>query len=179
MTTIPGEIVKHVESTGQLAYIDLNADSKALEVGPSRQGSLTSAIEKLSRTSDRLEEGMATRVTVHELGSLDWGEITSHVRSLCLFTSILAEVDRDVNQGIHRFLHSLRSIIRNKSASALVTLPSHLARSPPPGCGLSKEAWIKSLAWAVDGCIELRGFGGTSAFACIQGLAFLIMIMPR
>ena len=79
MTTIPGEILKHVESTGELAYIDLASDANSTEAGPSRHGSPIAALVKLSQALDRSEEGMATRVTVHDLGSLDWGEITSHV----------------------------------------------------------------------------------------------------
>lgn len=59
------------------------------------------------------------------------------------------------HQEIHRFLHALRSILRGHNAAAIITLPASLAKS------LGDEE-VKRLSWAVDACVELKGFAGRS-----------------
>ena len=61
-------------------------------------------------------------------------------------------------QDIHRFLHSLKELLRNSSASVLLTLPPWLVRSPPDGAK-SREEWVRDISWDVDASVELRGFG--------------------
>ena len=73
---IPGEVLEHVEASGRQRYIGLTRE----DAGPSRRDALTTAIERLHASLEGVEEGSATRVTVHDLGSLDWGLVTSHVR---------------------------------------------------------------------------------------------------
>jgi elongator complex protein 4 len=83
MTTIPSEVLEDVEASGQLSDIDLSSGIvDGDEPGPSRRNPLAATIERLHETLAVADEGTATRVTVHDLGSLDWGEITSHVRPI-------------------------------------------------------------------------------------------------
>jgi len=59
---------------------------------------------------------------------------------------------------MHRFLHSLRQITRPLNASILITLSPHLVQAAPSDWGSTHQAWIQSLAWSTDACVELRGF---------------------
>jgi hypothetical protein len=122
---------------------------------------------------------LATRVVVNELGSVDWGDVSAQVSGVTPVTSIelIDEVQSLsfrwnhqsplTTQGIHRFLHSLRSLLRIRSASALITLPAELARTPPRGWDGDRDSWVRSLAWGVDSCVELRGFGGECGRRCL------------
>lgn len=56
-------------------------------------------------------------------------------------------------QEVHRFLHSLKSLMRGRNAVAMITLPPVFARS-------LGEDGIKQLAWSVDASLELKGFAG-------------------
>lgn len=78
------------------------------------------------------------------------------------FSKRRPELDRvlRLHQELHRFLLALRSILRASTASALVTLPASLSVSPAHGWLGTREEWVKSLAWNVDACVELRGFSG-------------------
>ncbi len=77
MTKVPSEILEHVEVTEELRYIDLGQG----EAGPSRRDTWTKAIERIHSSLAQDDGTMATRVTVHNLGSLDWGRITSQVKT--------------------------------------------------------------------------------------------------
>ncbi|KAJ9118229.1 hypothetical protein QFC22_004136 [Naganishia vaughanmartiniae] len=92
----------------------------------------------------------AVRIILHEFGSLDWTDSVS-------ITSM------------HRFLHSLRMLIRDSSASVFITLPTYLAHEGPitqdhKGKNpmyeplMTSEEWLKSLGWASDACVEFQGF---------------------
>ncbi|OCF36299.1 elongator complex protein 4 [Kwoniella heveanensis BCC8398] len=137
LNTIPPSVLSSVHSTSQQSYIPLTTASDASDqyqsAGPSARydNALRGIYEKVSKADQK----RAMRITVHELGSYDWGDEVSE-------------------QHIHRFIHSLRSIIRNKSASAIITIPPHLIS----GSGSSKERFIQRLAWGVDACVELKGF---------------------
>ena len=84
MTTVPSEILELVESTGQQRDIGLDLDidsSDGSEAGPSRRDCLTRTIERLHASLAKVDEAtpIATRVSVHDLGALEWGEVSSHV----------------------------------------------------------------------------------------------------
>ncbi|WVF66015.1 hypothetical protein IAT40_000753 [Kwoniella sp. CBS 6097] len=143
LSTIPPSVLSSVHSTSQQTYIPL-ATSSSLEnnVGSSSSSSSSSssarfdnALRGIYEKVSKADQKRAMRTTIHELGSYDWGdEVSEH--------------------HIHRFIHSLRSIIRNKSTSAIITIPPHLIS----GSGALKERFIQRLAWGVDACVELKGF---------------------
>jgi hypothetical protein len=63
-----------------------------------------------------------------------------------------------IEQEMHRFLHALKSLVRGRNAVAMVTLPPSLVRT-------LDEASVKRFSWAVDACLEIKGFAGTSIFS--------------
>ncbi|RSH94823.1 hypothetical protein EHS25_004629 [Saitozyma podzolica] len=149
--TLPSSALHEAESSRQQVYIPLDDDEPGnqLRPGPSDRSwpVLASALNRLRGILDEVPRGdkLATRVVINELGSVDWGDVSA--------------------QGIHRFLHSLRSLLRTRPASALITLPAELARTPPRGWDGDRDSWVTSLAWSVDGCVELRGFGDSPNLA--------------
>lgn len=93
-------------------------------------------------------------------------------------------------QHIHRFLHSLRSLIRDSTASVFISLPTHLAhqapvtrnqkgKSPAYEPLLTPEGWLKSLGWASDACIEFQGFAGELTVLCLARTAVLTILDAR
>ena len=62
-----------------------------------------------------------------------------------------------MGQEVHRFLHTLKGLVRGRNAVAMVTLPPALARS-------IGEDGVKRLSWTVDASLELKGFAGELRF---------------
>ncbi|WVQ93640.1 hypothetical protein IAU59_000716 [Kwoniella sp. CBS 9459] len=140
LNTIPPSVLSSVHSTSQQTYIPLtdsfsHASTSTSTSTSSTSGRFDNALRGIHDKVTKADQKRAMRLTVHELGSFDWG-------------------DEVTEQQIHRFIHSLRSIIRDKSASALITIPPHLIS----GSGASTERFIQRLAWGVDACVELKGF---------------------
>ncbi|KIR96337.1 elongator complex protein 4 [Cryptococcus deuterogattii 2001/935-1] len=130
MTTIPPEALSLMQESGQMSYVAINSDEPSTSQSTVLDGALQGVWEKLQHA----DKGRATRLAVHELGSLDWGNIS------------MAE--------IHRFIHSLRELLKSKPASVLITLPASLILS----MGSERESIVRRLAWGVDACVELKGF---------------------
>lgn len=94
MTTIPTDILRKAESTTQLQYLPLLTKNTADEAGPSsasaypagRHGAEQSSrfdtvLEQLYERLDKKPRETATRIAVHELGSMDWAGPDGEVRS--------------------------------------------------------------------------------------------------
>ncbi|WWC88030.1 uncharacterized protein L201_002933 [Kwoniella dendrophila CBS 6074] len=133
MNQIPPEVLTSIYKTGQQLYINLSDSQLASESSTSPLSIFDSTIQGIYERVQKADPKRAGRITVNELGGLDWGD------------------DVSVEQ-IHRFIHSLKSIIRTKSISALITIPPHLITGP------NKETFIRKLSWSVDACVELKGF---------------------
>lgn len=134
------------------------------------RGALSGGLSNEAKV-DQQGQRKAVRIVLHEFGSLDWAE---HV-SVTVCVHRLLVVNRfsrlSTLQHIHRFLHSLRSLIRDSTASVFISLPTHLAHEAPVARNqkgkspayeplLTPEGWVKSLGWASDACIEFQGFAG-------------------
>ncbi|KAK4686176.1 elongator complex protein 4, partial [Tremellales sp. Uapishka_1] len=133
MKTIPRDILLHLETTDQQVYVPVSSiDAEDV---------LQSTLKRIAQMVELSDRKSAVRITINELGSLDWGDSMTSAR-------------------IHRFLHSLKGLIREKAISVMITLPSELAKASPEGG--DREAWIKSLSWVVDASVELKGFAGRS-----------------
>lgn len=130
---------------------------------------------------DQQGQRKAVRIVLHEFGSLDWGEHVSvtvrphHRRRKPILTC-------PPSKHMHRFLHSLRSLIRDSTASVFISLPTHLAHEAPAARNhkgkspefqplLSPEGWLKSLGWASDACIEFQGFAGKRHWIAYLGVS--------
>ncbi|WWD16372.1 hypothetical protein CI109_100798 [Kwoniella shandongensis] len=136
-TTIPPSVLSSIHTSGQQSYIPLDSSESEAESSSSsssrRSNKFDTALKGIYEKLANADQRRATRLTIPELGGLDWGD------------------DVEIEE-IHRFLHGLRGIIRTKSASAIITVPPSLIAGP------KGEEIVKRLAWCVDGCIELRGF---------------------
>ncbi|OXM75660.1 elongator complex protein 4 [Cryptococcus neoformans Bt63] len=130
MTTIPPEALSMMQESGQMSYVAINSD----EPSTSRSCVLDEMLKGVWEKLEHADKGRATRLAVHELGSLDWGNISMN--------------------EIHRFIHSVRELLKIKPASALITLPASLILS----MGSERESIVKRLSWGVDACVELKGF---------------------
>lgn len=167
MKVIPSDVVNQVERDGSLSYLSPEDSNESGPSDPSLR-----ILEQLQAALDKKGKGKATRVIINELGSEDWG---SYKVTVCL-VSIMSKQTAHI-QDIHRFLHTLRAILRTRSAAAIITFPPHLIAAPPRDWTSGHESWLKSLAWAVDGCIEMRGFADNPAlgphYAPLHGLLTL------
>ncbi|WVQ78667.1 hypothetical protein IAT38_000754 [Cryptococcus sp. DSM 104549] len=135
MTPLPSETLDAIHTSRQMTYIPLDPPLASSSTSSPAASVLDAALKGVYDRIAAAKKGQAVRVTVHELGSLDWGEVS------------LAEV--------HRFIHSLRAIIASKPAAVLLTIPASFIDR----LGSSmRESAVKELAWAVDACVELKGF---------------------
>lgn len=78
MTTIPPEALSLMQESGQMSYVAINSD----EPSTSRSCVLDEVLKGVWEKLQHADKGRATRLAVHELGSLDWGHISMSV-SLC------------------------------------------------------------------------------------------------
>ncbi|WWC96806.1 hypothetical protein V866_003681 [Kwoniella sp. B9012] len=133
--TIPHDVLQSIHKTGQQSYIGLDDDlTTDATIGTSSSSNrLSMAISRIHDKLDKSDPKRAGRITIHELGGLEWGD----------------EIRED---QILRFIHSLKSIIRNKPISALITVPPQLIAGP------TKESFVRKLSWMVDASVELKGF---------------------
>jgi len=85
-TTLPSELLDHVEKTGIQRYLPirqpLNSASGSKPL--SSWGILSTVLERLKRLLDDHDDKTALRITIHDLGSIDWGEPSTTV---CLLLS--------------------------------------------------------------------------------------------
>ena len=178
MTVIPGDILEHLENTGVQTYIDLNASSDAPETSTTSPAwtSMRAVLRSVQEILAKHDDKTVLRITVHELGGIEWNDPTQAVSEqlATLPRQVKEQVEMSTElhgasliwsytQEVHRFIHSLRGMIRSRSAVVLVTLPP--SSLIPPSKGLesrSYEEWMTSLGWAVDALIELKGFGSES-----------------
>nr|XP_019050531.1 elongator complex protein 4 [Kwoniella bestiolae CBS 10118]OCF29461.1 elongator complex protein 4 [Kwoniella bestiolae CBS 10118] len=134
--SIPQDVLQSIHKTGQQSYINLDdlSDSSTTPSSSSNSAGnkVNEAITKIYEKVDKADKKRAGRITIHELGGLEWGD--------------------EVTDNVHRFVHSLRSIIRNKPISALITVPPHFIAGP------SQESFVRKLSWLVDASVELKGF---------------------
>ncbi|EIW66528.1 hypothetical protein TREMEDRAFT_34882 [Tremella mesenterica DSM 1558] len=139
MHTIPSTTIQKMEAGNQLRYLPLTSQTDHISSSnKSGRGILEHVL--LSLHDDIKKNGRKDQVgryVLHDFGSADWGNLTA--------------------DQIHRFLHSLRSLLKGTNSSAIITLPPWLVTSPPSD--LERTEWVNSLSWSVDACIELRGFG--------------------
>ncbi|WRT65830.1 uncharacterized protein IL334_002780 [Kwoniella shivajii] len=130
MNPIPSDVLSSIHKTGQQSYIPLVPSSESSSTPRSRtDNALQGIYEKVQKSDSK----RAVRITIHELGGLDWG-------------------DNVGEEQIHKFIHSLKSIIRTKPISALITIPPNLIAGP------SKESFVRRLSRSVDASVELKGF---------------------
>ena len=183
LKTIPAEVLARLETEGKLSYISLDLEpvSSSNKAGPSRpptSGSESESFRIMSKALARLnqvikdhQDSQVLRVVIHDLGSMDWGSPSSEVgldsQPRANFRDTIPDTLQ--SQEMHQFLFSLRRLVRDRSVTVLLTLPPHLAHAPPSSVshspdsairGPGKDRWVKDLAWSVDSCFELKGFGG-------------------
>lgn len=75
MTTIPPEALSLMQESGQMSYVAINSDESSTSQSSVLDGALKGVWEKLQHA----DKGRATRLAVHELGGLDWGNISMAV----------------------------------------------------------------------------------------------------
>lgn len=75
MTTIPSEALSMMQESGQMSYVVINSD----EPSTSRSCVLDEVLKGVWGKLEHADKGRATRLAVHELGSLDWGNISMNV----------------------------------------------------------------------------------------------------
>ncbi|TYJ55606.1 hypothetical protein B9479_003756 [Cryptococcus floricola] len=136
MTQVPPQALEAMKKSKQLSYVPVDVlDVPTTSSGQSDKSALLdNALTGVWEQLESAQKGRATRITIHELGSLDWGDISV--------------------PEIHRFIHSLKELLKLKPASALVTLPASFLVA----LGEAREGIVKSLSWGVDACVELKGF---------------------
>jgi hypothetical protein len=78
-STIPKDLVDHLEKTGIQGYIPLEPPSRGSKA-PSAWGILAGVLARLQGVLDSWDDKVALRITIHELGSIDWGEPSMTVR---------------------------------------------------------------------------------------------------
>ncbi|KAJ9126333.1 hypothetical protein QFC24_002066 [Naganishia onofrii] len=142
------EHVTSGKSSGSSQYAVFKNMLNQLREALKERGALATGQDTADATSQVPKK--AVRIVLHEFGSLDWSDKVSVT-------------------SMHRFLHSLRMLIRDSSASVFITLPTSLAHEAPVTYDhkgkspmyepiLTSEEWLKSLGWASDACIEFQGF---------------------
>lgn len=88
-TTIPPEILNHLHSTGQQSYIPLEPAVSNPSVANTTSADLTGALQRIQSLVNDVDSGVALRICIHELGSLDWGDkMTSYVSGLIVFPGV-------------------------------------------------------------------------------------------
>ncbi|KXS10992.1 PAXNEB-domain-containing protein [Gonapodya prolifera JEL478] len=92
------------------------------------------------------------RIVIRSLLGVAWLSALSH--NFGTTTPLARHAER-----VYRFLHSLRVLVRDRHASAIVTMPTHLFDAGSTG-GLS-QSLLRRLEHAADGVIELESFDGT------------------
>lgn len=142
-SSIPSQLLSHLHESSQISYLDI--DDRLPSPSATPLDPFHSSILQIQSQLASAPANTVTRLAVHSLGSVDWSSLPGGQVS---------------SSQLHRYLHSLKVLLRPKNAVAVVTLPSHLCKGPPPGTSGDKVSWIKSLAWAADACIELQGFAG-------------------
>ena len=152
---IPASTITSLERQKMQQYIPLEPSASSSS-STSAWSIMSNVLMQLQAIIQKHNDSQALRVTIHSLGDVFWGSPSS------------AEV--------LRFTHALRGMVRDRSVGVLITLPPDLARSPPDSKGKGRasdtdvegdggeatRAWTEKLAWAVDACLELKGFGGES-----------------
>lgn len=102
MTTIPPEALSLMQESGQMSYVAINSDEPSTSQSSVLDGALKGVWEKLQHA----DKGRATRLAVHELGGLDWGDISMAVS---LFSRIIIGIflismyPVSANTSIHSF----------------------------------------------------------------------------
>ena len=163
MTPIPQDLLTHLEKTDVQTYISLNSPHASTSRSSESWSIMTEALKQISDVLAKHDDKAALRLTIRDLGGIDWSFPSSSVSMvvLCLAS--------DTNRGAHgsstdfqeimRFLHCVKTLVMQKSVGVLITFPSELCRAPPPG-EKEMERWTEKLGWGVDALLELRGFGG-------------------
>ncbi|ORX35273.1 Elongator complex protein 4 [Kockovaella imperatae] len=147
LKTIPQSTISSMEKQKIQRYIPLDPPNNIAGSSSLAWSIMSSVLSQIQALLHTHNDSQVLRITVHNLGDIFWGSPSS--------------------AQILRFIHSLRSMVRDRSASVLVAMPADLSRSPPTSArregsdesASSSREWIKQLAWSVDACIELKGFG--------------------
>lgn len=81
MTPIPGDLLSHLEETGVQAYIPLEASSQTGSSSKASPGwtALSSALRDIAQALERHDDKAALRLTIHDLGSVDWASPSAPV----------------------------------------------------------------------------------------------------